>query len=77
MVPKGLILPAPHGASPAMGKEEPGSQELQEAESFPPDDESSSDLDLEQLMEDVGEQPEQRVELQHRDDMEEFTFFEE
>lgn len=77
MVPKGLTLPAPHGASPAMGKEEPGSQELQEAESFPPDDESSSDLDLEQLMEDVGEQPEERVELQHRDDMEEFTFFEE
>nr|KAF6491533.1 zinc finger CW-type and PWWP domain containing 1 [Molossus molossus] len=77
MVSKGLILPTPHGACPALGKEEPGSQELQEAGSFPPDDESSSDLDLEQLMEDVGEKPEQRVELQYRDDMEEFTFFEE
>ncbi|XP_054570244.1 zinc finger CW-type PWWP domain protein 1 [Eptesicus fuscus] len=77
MVPEGLILPAHHKACPATGKEEPGPQELQEAGSFPPDDEASSDLDLEQLMEDVGENPEQRAELQHRDDMEEFIFFEE
>lgn len=77
MVSEGLILPAHHRACPATGKEKPGPQELQEAGSFPPDDEASSDLDLEQLMEDVGEKPEQRVELQHRDDMEEFTFFEE
>ncbi|XP_036910837.1 zinc finger CW-type PWWP domain protein 1 [Sturnira hondurensis] len=77
MVPKGLILPTHHGACPSMGKEEPGSQELQEAGSFPSDDETSSGLDLEQLMEDVGKNTEQRVELEHRDDTEEFTFFEE
>lgn len=77
MVPEGLILPTHHKACPATEKEDPGSQELQEAGSFPPDDEASSDLDLEQLMEDVEEKPELRVELQHRDDMEEFTFFEE
>ncbi|EPQ04547.1 Zinc finger CW-type PWWP domain protein 1 [Myotis brandtii] len=76
MVSEGLNLPAHHRACLATGKEEPGPQELQEAGSFPPDDEASSDLDLEQLMEDVGEKPEQRVELQHRDE-EEFTFFEE
>ncbi|KAF6128256.1 zinc finger CW-type and PWWP domain containing 1 [Phyllostomus discolor] len=77
MVPKGLILPTHHGACPSMGREEPGSQELQEAGSFPSDDETSSGLDLEQLMEDVRKNTEQRVELQHRDDTEEFTFFEE
>ncbi|XP_015420026.1 PREDICTED: zinc finger CW-type PWWP domain protein 1 isoform X1 [Myotis davidii] len=77
MVSEGLNLPAHHRACPATGKGEPGPQELQEAGSFPPDDEASSDLDLEQLMEDVGEKPAQRMELQHRDDTEEFTFFEE
>ncbi|XP_036266448.1 zinc finger CW-type PWWP domain protein 1 isoform X1 [Pipistrellus kuhlii] len=77
IVPEGLILPAHHKACPAVGKEEPGLQELQEAGLFPPDDEASSDLDLEQLMEDVGEKPEQGVELQHGDDMEDFIFFEE
>ena len=77
MVPKGPILTSHPGACPAVGKEEPGPQELQEAGSFPSDDETSSGLDLEQLMEDVGKNPEQRVELQHRDDTEEFTFFEE
>ncbi|KAM8779086.1 zinc finger CW-type PWWP domain protein 1 isoform 3-T4 [Rhynchonycteris naso] len=76
MVPKGLILLADHGACPAMGKEEPGPQELQEA-GVPPDDETSSDLDLEQLMEDVGKKPEQSEEPWHRDNTEEFTFFEE
>ncbi|XP_054445282.1 zinc finger CW-type PWWP domain protein 1 [Pteronotus mesoamericanus] len=77
MVPKGLTLPTHHRAWPAMGKEGPGPQELQEAGSFLPDDETSSDLDLEQLMEDVGKKPEPRVELRHRADTEEFTFFEE
>ena len=40
-----------------MGKEGPGPQEplTQEAASFPPEDDGSSDLDLEQLMEDIGE----------------------
>ncbi|XP_066130484.1 zinc finger CW-type PWWP domain protein 1 isoform X3 [Saccopteryx bilineata] len=77
MVPKGLILLADHGTCPAMGKEEPGPQELQEVGGVPPDDKTSSDLDLEQLMEDVEKKPEQRVEPWHRDDTEEFTFFEE
>uniref|UniRef100_A0A671DVK9 Zinc finger CW-type and PWWP domain containing 1 n=1 Tax=Rhinolophus ferrumequinum TaxID=59479 RepID=A0A671DVK9_RHIFE len=78
MVPKGLIPPARHGTCPAVGKEGPGPQEPpQEAGSFLPDDEASSDLDLEQLMEDIGKELEQSVELQHRDDAEEFTFFEE
>lgn len=77
MVPKGLIPPAYHETCSVAGKEEPGHQEpqSQEARSFPTDDEASSDLDLEQLMEDVGKL-EQRVKPQHRDDAE-FTFFEE
>nr|XP_031288436.1 zinc finger CW-type PWWP domain protein 1 isoform X2 [Camelus dromedarius] len=52
------------------GKKGPGSQEPQpqEARSIPSDDEASSDLDLDQLMEDVGKEPEQEEELQHRDD---------
>ncbi|KAK2492078.1 hypothetical protein MC885_017295, partial [Smutsia gigantea] len=55
MVPKDLIPPVHHGACPVVGKEGPGPQELppQEAVSFHPDDEDSSDLDLEQLLEDV------------------------
>lgn len=79
MVPKGLIPPALHGTCAAVGKEGPGPQEPppQEAGSFLPDDEASSDLDLEQLMEDIGKELEQSVEPQHRDDAEEFTFFEE
>ncbi|XP_074184433.1 zinc finger CW-type PWWP domain protein 1 isoform X2 [Rhinolophus sinicus] len=79
MVPKGLIPPAHHGTCAAVGKEGPGPQEPppQEAGSFLPDDEASSDLDLEQLMEDIGKELEQSVEPQHRDDAEEFTFFEE
>lgn len=43
----------------------------QEAASFPPDDDCSSDLDLEQLMEDIGE-PEERGEMQQRGSSEEF-----
>ncbi|CAO2630136.1 Zinc finger CW-type PWWP domain protein 1, partial [Lemmus lemmus] len=64
--------PAQHGVRP-LGKEGPGSQEplTQEAASFPPEDDSSSDLDLEQLMEDIGE-PEERGDSQQRDDSEEF-----
>ncbi|XP_019485485.1 PREDICTED: zinc finger CW-type PWWP domain protein 1 isoform X2 [Hipposideros armiger] len=79
MVPKGLIAPSHQGTCPAMGKEGPGPQEPlpQDAGSFPSDDEASSDLDLEQLMEDIGQELEQRVEPQYRDDAEEFTFFEE
>nr|XP_042123851.1 zinc finger CW-type PWWP domain protein 1 isoform X9 [Peromyscus maniculatus bairdii] len=64
--------PAPHGACP-LGKEGPGPQEplTQEAASFPPEDDGSSDLDLEQLMEDIGE-AEERGESQQRDGSEEF-----
>ncbi|EPY72389.1 hypothetical protein CB1_046108002 [Camelus ferus] len=63
------------------GKKGPGSQEPQpqEARSIPSDDEASSDLDLDQLMEDVGKELEQGEELQHRDDTGESAraFFEE
>ncbi|KAK2494948.1 hypothetical protein MC885_019435, partial [Smutsia gigantea] len=50
------------GACPVGGKEGPGPQELppQEAVSFHPDDEDSSDLDMEQLLEEVGKELEQR-----------------
>ncbi|XP_008525539.1 zinc finger CW-type PWWP domain protein 1 isoform X2 [Equus przewalskii] len=81
MVPKGLTPPAHCRACPAVGKEGPGPQEppCQEAGNFLSDDEASSDLDLDQLMEDVGKEREQREELPHRDDAEELimAFFEE
>nr|XP_048289950.1 zinc finger CW-type PWWP domain protein 1 isoform X3 [Myodes glareolus] len=66
------IPPAQHGVRP-MGKEGPGPQEplTQEAASFPPEDDGSSDLDLEQLMEDIGE-PEEGGDSQQRDSSEEF-----
>ena len=65
-----LYPPAWYGACFGKG---PGSQEplTQEAASFPPEDDGSSDLDLEQLMEDIGE-PEERGDSQHRDVSEEF-----
>ncbi|XP_059105828.1 zinc finger CW-type PWWP domain protein 1 isoform X3 [Peromyscus eremicus] len=64
--------PAPHGACP-LGKEGPGPQEplTQEAARFLPEDDGSSDLDLEQLMEDIGE-AEERGESQQGDGSEEF-----
>ncbi|XP_051061242.1 zinc finger CW-type PWWP domain protein 1 [Phodopus roborovskii] len=64
--------PAGYGAHP-LGKEGPGPQELltQEAVIFPPEDDGSSDLDLEELMEDIGE-PEERGESQQRDGPEGF-----
>ncbi|XP_038202607.1 zinc finger CW-type PWWP domain protein 1 isoform X2 [Arvicola amphibius] len=63
--------PAQHGVGP-LGKEGPGPQEplTQGAASFPPEDDGSSDLDLEQLMEDIGET--ERGDLQQRDGSEEF-----
>lgn len=56
-----------------LGKEglEPQVPLTQGATSFPPDDDGSSDLDLEQLMEDIGE-PEERGEMQQRGSSEEF-----
>uniref|UniRef100_A0A8C0I0F8 Zinc finger CW-type and PWWP domain containing 1 n=1 Tax=Balaenoptera musculus TaxID=9771 RepID=A0A8C0I0F8_BALMU len=70
IVPEVLTPPAPPGACPMVGKEGPAPQEPQpqEAGSVPSDDGDSSDLDLDQLMADVGEEPEQRAEPQHRDD---------
>ena len=70
IVPEVLTPPAPPGACPMVGKEGPAPQEPrpQEAGSVPSDDGASSDLDLEQLMADVGEEPEQREEPEHRDD---------
>uniref|UniRef100_A0A8C3WQS6 Zinc finger CW-type and PWWP domain containing 1 n=1 Tax=Catagonus wagneri TaxID=51154 RepID=A0A8C3WQS6_9CETA len=69
IAPEGLTPPAPLGACPVVRKEGPEPQEPWplEAGSVPSDDEASSDLDLDQLMEDVGKEPEQREEPQHRD----------
>ncbi|GAB5582729.1 zinc finger CW-type PWWP domain protein 1 [Prionailurus iriomotensis] len=71
--PHQLIL----GLVPWWGKE--SSKCPQEAGGVLHDDEASSDLDLEQLLEDVGEEPEQLEEPQCGDDPGEFTttFFEE
>ncbi|XP_037670088.1 zinc finger CW-type PWWP domain protein 1 isoform X3 [Choloepus didactylus] len=70
MVSKGPSPPAPSGAYPTMRTAGPGPQEPPnpEAGSFPPEGEASSDLDLEQLMEDTGKEPEQREELQGTDE---------
>ncbi|XP_029078155.1 zinc finger CW-type PWWP domain protein 1 isoform X1 [Monodon monoceros] len=70
IVPEVLTPPAPPGACPVVGKKGPAPQEPrpQEAGSVLSDDGASSDLDLDQLMEDVGEELEQREEPQHRDD---------
>ncbi|XP_039077833.1 zinc finger CW-type PWWP domain protein 1 isoform X2 [Hyaena hyaena] len=77
MEPKGPTPPAHLGACPMVGKE--GWQYPQEAGSVAPNDEASSDLDLEQLLEDVGEEPEQLEEPQCGEDAGEFptAFFEE
>ncbi|XP_054416233.1 zinc finger CW-type PWWP domain protein 1 isoform X6 [Pongo abelii] len=66
-VPKNLGLSACKGACPSSAKEEPRPQEplTQEAGSVPLEDEASSDLDLEQLVEDVGRELGQNGELQH------------
>ncbi|XP_026981757.1 zinc finger CW-type PWWP domain protein 1 isoform X5 [Sagmatias obliquidens] len=81
IVPEVLTPPAPPGACPVVGKKGPAPQEPwpQEAGSVLSDDGASSDLDLDQLMEDVGEELEQREEPQHRDDAGELavTFCEE
>ncbi|XP_033282361.1 zinc finger CW-type PWWP domain protein 1 isoform X6 [Orcinus orca] len=81
IVPEVLTPPAPPGACPVVGKKGPAPQEPwpQEAGSVLSDDGGSSDLDLDQLMEDVGEELEQREEPQHRDDTGELavTFCEE
>ena len=78
---EGLTPPAPCGACPVVGREGPEPQEAWPlgAGSVPSDDEASRDLDLEQLMEDVGKEPEPREEPQHRDAAGELTmaFFEE
>nr|XP_058141844.1 zinc finger CW-type PWWP domain protein 1 [Dasypus novemcinctus] len=66
MVPKGLTLPAPSGACPPGPLQPPNP----EAGRVPPEDEGSSDLDLEQLMEGTGKEPEQREEPQGREEEE-------
>ncbi|XP_045731647.1 zinc finger CW-type PWWP domain protein 1 isoform X3 [Mirounga angustirostris] len=77
MVPKGLTPPAHRRVCPVGGKE--GWKCPPEAGSVPPDDDTSSDLDLEQLLEDVGREPEQLEGPRCGDDPGEFTlaFFEE
>ncbi|KAM4812884.1 zinc finger CW-type PWWP domain protein 1 isoform X5 [Urocitellus parryii] len=81
MMPKGLTPPAHHVACPLEGKEGPRPQEplTKEAESIPTGDEASSDLDLEQLMEDIGGEAKEQGEPQHGEDAEGFpaAFFEE
>ncbi|XP_015346198.2 zinc finger CW-type PWWP domain protein 1 isoform X2 [Marmota marmota marmota] len=81
MMPKGLTPPAHHVACPLEGKEGPRPQEplTKEAESIPTEDEASSDLDLEQLMEDIGGESKEQGEPQHGEDAEGFpaAFFEE
>ncbi|XP_054104051.1 zinc finger CW-type PWWP domain protein 1 isoform X2 [Callithrix jacchus] len=69
MVPKDLGPPAREGACPSAAKEEPRPRQplTQKAGSVSIDDETSSDLDLEQLMEDVGRELGQSGELQHSD----------
>ncbi|XP_058299471.1 zinc finger CW-type PWWP domain protein 1 isoform X13 [Hylobates moloch] len=66
-VPKNLGLSVCKGACPSSAKEEPRPQEplTQESGSIPLEDEASGDLDLEQLMEDVGRELGQSGELQH------------
>ncbi|XP_020765193.2 zinc finger CW-type PWWP domain protein 1 isoform X2 [Odocoileus virginianus] len=63
LVPEVLTPPAARGACLVGGEEGP---EPQDAGSVPSDDGASSDLDVDQLMEDVGEELEQREEPQHR-----------
>uniref|UniRef100_A0A8C6DKN1 Zinc finger CW-type and PWWP domain containing 1 n=1 Tax=Moschus moschiferus TaxID=68415 RepID=A0A8C6DKN1_MOSMO len=65
LVPEVLTPPDPRGACRVGGEEGP---EPQDARSVPSDDGASSDLDLDQLMEDAGEELEQREEPQHRVD---------
>ncbi|XP_043771096.1 zinc finger CW-type PWWP domain protein 1 isoform X1 [Cervus elaphus] len=69
LVPEVLTPPAARGA--CLGGEE--GPEPQDAGSVPSDDGASSDLDLDQLMEDVGEELEPREEPQHRVDTGELT----
>ncbi|XP_064232464.1 zinc finger CW-type PWWP domain protein 1 isoform X3 [Aotus nancymaae] len=66
-VPKDLGPSACEGACPSAAKEEPRPRQplTQKAGSVSLDDETSSDLDLEQLTEDVGRELGQSGELQH------------
>uniref|UniRef100_A0A8C7A797 Zinc finger CW-type and PWWP domain containing 1 n=1 Tax=Neovison vison TaxID=452646 RepID=A0A8C7A797_NEOVI len=77
MVPKDLTPPAHRAACPVVGKE--GWKCPQEAGSVTPDGDASSDLDLEQFLEDVGTEPEQLEEPWCGDAAGDFTlaFFEE
>lgn len=76
MMPTGLAPPAHHGACPSEGEAGSRPQELLTKEA---EDEASSDLDLEQLMEDVGGESKEQGEPQHGEDAEGFpvAFFEE
>ncbi|KAM6155869.1 zinc finger CW-type PWWP domain protein 1 [Rhynchocyon petersi] len=69
-VSKDLAPPTEIGACPTAEEEVPQPQESrhQEAAGIPPEDEASSDLNLEQLLEDVGREPELVEEPQFRDE---------
>ncbi|KAM4820711.1 zinc finger CW-type PWWP domain protein 1 isoform 1-T1 [Thomomys bottae] len=80
MVPQGLAPAACHGPCVLLGKPWPTHQELlaEAVIHVPPEDGVSSDLDFEQLMEDIGREAVEQGELQHRDSTEDFpmAFFE-
>nr|XP_013008146.1 zinc finger CW-type PWWP domain protein 1 [Cavia porcellus] len=63
MVPKGLTPPTHPRAFPLLGTESPQEPVIQEPGSVCLEDEASSDLDLEQIMEDIGRKSEERGEL--------------
>lgn len=74
-MPKSLAQQVPLGTCPSPGTEglRPQEPAAQETETLPSEDEVSSDLDLEQLLEDTGKESEEREEPQHTDSEEEFV----
>ncbi|XP_045141807.1 zinc finger CW-type PWWP domain protein 1 isoform X2 [Echinops telfairi] len=70
MVPGSLTPPTHQGPSLMVKEEGPGPQEPrhQGAASIPTEDEASSDLDLEQLLEDIANEPEPREASQLREE---------
>ncbi|XP_042542658.1 zinc finger CW-type PWWP domain protein 1 [Dipodomys spectabilis] len=74
MVPQGQAPPACHRPGFLLGKAWPSHPELlaEEVIHVPAEEGESSDLDFEQLMEDIGREAEERGELQHGDSAEDF-----
>ncbi|XP_069845321.1 zinc finger CW-type PWWP domain protein 1 isoform X2 [Dipodomys merriami] len=74
LVPQGQAPPACHRPGFLLGKAWPSHPELlaEEVIHVPAEEGESSDLDFEQLMEDIGREAEERGELQHGDSAEDF-----